>query len=352
MLKIAVPFVDLRGKTPVDLLRAYPDKAHQLVIGAKRMYGILSRALSPIALPLADRRSHAWLKRTNNPYLHEIETVADVLGRSGIYTLNLSYEWGCTSGAWRTGETVSMLRVLDWPFPSLGRHVVVALQSGKAGDFYNVTWPGLSGVFTGMAPERFSAAINLAPMRMHGLGFAGDWIKNRFIANKESGLPPAHLLRQVFETAPDYDTAKQMLQLTPVAAPVIFTLAGIKPGQGCIIERLENASEIFELSASQQVCSANHFNSGFSQYGKGWRPREIDSPGRHRQGCAIPGHDLAELNFNWLNAPIINTDTRLAVLADATTRRLMVQGFEGITQVTGLFNLPAAEIEHETREAI
>jgi hypothetical protein len=349
-LKAAIPFVDLRGKTPVDLLRSYPDKARELMQCARRMYGVPSYVASLMALPIADRLSHAWLKRSRNPYLYEIESFADILNMPGAYTLNVCYEWGCTSGAWRTGDTISMLRVLDWPFPGIGRHVMVVQQSGKAGDYYNVTWPGMAGVFTGMAPGRFSASINQAPMRRHRRGFVGDWLVNRLMASRECGLPPSHLLRQVFERCENYADAKAMLERTPIAAPAIFVLAGLEPGQGCIIERLENAAEVNELSAGMQVAAANHFNSDFSTYGDGWRPREIDSMGRYRECGHIGEYDLAQPHFNWLQAPIVNGFTRLCVLSDAATRRLMVQGFEGVAQATGVFNLPA--IAHESKEAV
>ena len=47
---------------------------------------------------------------------------------------------------------------------------------------------------------------------------------------------------------------------------------------------------------------------------------------------------------------MVNVNTRLVVTADAATRRLMVQGFEGMAQATGMFNLPA--VAHESSEAI
>lgn len=341
MLKTSIPFVDLRGRTLIDLLRSYPDRAHALVGAARRTYGVFSNAASALVLPLADRRSHKWLKRSRNPYLYEIETFADILGIRGVYALNLSYEWGCTTGAYRTDENVTMLRVLDWPFPALGNNLMVALQQAKAGEYYNLTWPAVAGVYTGMAPGRFSAALNLAPMRMHGKGYVGDWIKNRMMINKEQGLPPAHLLRQVFEQAKDFEAAKDMLTKTAVAAPVIFTLAGIKGGQGCVIERLENAAEVSELGAGRQVTASNHFNSAIAAQGQGWRPREQDSPGRHKQSCGIHGHDLSANHFDWLQAPMINQFTRLCCISNAATRRLVVQGYEGMAQVTEIFNLPA-----------
>jgi len=45
-------------------------------------------------------------------------------------------------------------------------------------------------------------------------------------------------------------------------------------------------------------------------------------------------------NFDWLQAPMVNRFTRLAVITDAAGGRLTVQGFEGAAQVTELFNLP------------
>lgn len=340
MLRAAIPFVDLRGKTLIDLLRAYPDKAHALIGDSRRTYGFASNLLAAALLPYADRHSHRWLRASNNPYTHEIETFQDVLHRRGVYTFNLCYEWGCTSGAYLAAETIQLLRVLDWPFPSLGKHVVVALQKSQAGEFYNVTWPGLSGMYQGMAPKRFAAAINQAPMRRHGLGYVGDWFKNRLIVDKERGTPPAHLLRQVFETARDYAHAKAMLCSTPVSIPVIFTLTGIRPGEACIIERLENAAEVKEMQAAQSISAANEFHSVLAERGKGWRPRALDSAGRFRQSCEIGSYDMKRADFSWLRGPIINKYTRLVMQADAATSGLMVQGFEGATMATDLFILP------------
>lgn len=338
MLKPSIPFVDLRGKTLIDLLRAYPDKAAALVKGGRRSYGFLSDAAAALALPVTDKRSLAWLQRTRNPYLYDIETFAEILQIPGVYTFNIAYEWGCTGGAFRNGEQVSMLRVLDWPFKALGKHTMIVLQSGKAGEFYNITWPGVSGMFTGMAPGRFCAAIHQAPMRRHGLTFAGDWIKNRRDAGGQDGIPPAHLLRQIFEQAEDYERAKNILTHAKLAVPAIFLLTGTKEGQGCVIERTETRAEIIELGASQQLAAANHFHTSLAQEGKGWRPREIDSPGRYQQGCSLHGHDLQPANFEWLRMPIINKYTRLCVTMDAADARLTVQGFEGIVPVTEAFH--------------
>lgn len=338
MLKISIPFVDLRGKTPVDLLRSYPDRALSLVKAARRSYGMASQLACIFGLPIADRYSHSWLKRTQNPYLYEIETFADIVRSRGIYTLNLHYEWACTTGVYRANDGVSMLRVLDCPIPSLGKQSMVVLQKGRAGEYYNITWPGLSGVFNAMAPGRFAAAINKAPMRRHKFGYAGDWAINRLHMGRQTSLPPSHLLRQVMDYAPHYEAAKHMLCNVPLAVPAIFVLSGTKPGEGCVIERLEDAFEINELGAGQRVCVTNHFNSDFAKQGRGWRPREPDSYGRLQHASVLHGHDLEQEHCDWVQAPIINPHTRLCIITDAATERLVVQGFEGMSKATELFS--------------
>jgi len=341
MLKTTIPFVDLRGKTPTDLLRAYPDKAAALLKASRRTFGLASHLASAALLPLSDRRSERWLARSKNPFLHEIEAAAEIVGKSGVYTLNLAYEWGCTSGAYMVGDHVELMRVLDWPFPALGQHAVLALQKAPAGEYYNITWPAFSGVLQAMAPARFAAAINMAPMRMHKAGYAGDWVINRVIAGREKSLPPSHLLRLVFEHAKTYTEAKEMLCKTPIAMPVIYILTGLAPGEGCIIERLENAAEIKELSVAQVVSASNEFHSSFATYGKGWRPRMENSEGRYKQSAGIGVQELQQRDFAWLRPPILSSFTRLVMQADASKGMLMVQGFEGQTPVTELFTIAA-----------
>src|SRR3954465_10757827 len=48
-------------------------------------------------VPALDRVTRRWLRRTNTPYLAEIESIAATLGFAGVWFLNGSYEWGCTT---------------------------------------------------------------------------------------------------------------------------------------------------------------------------------------------------------------------------------------------------------------
>src|SRR4029077_10118573 len=106
--------------------------------------------------------------------------------------------------------------------PALGEHIIAVHQSGEAGDFLNVTWPGVTGVYHASAPGRFAAAINQARMREFGAGFVGDWFRSRVAVGLGDGLPPAHLLRQVFEIAPHYARAQLLLWRTQTAAPALL----------------------------------------------------------------------------------------------------------------------------------
>ena len=333
---VKIPYVDLGGYTPFELLYLHRRSALALAEGAKRTFGEASRLAGALAMPWTDRASRRWLEKSGNPYLHEIEAMAQTLGLSGVYTLNVCFEWGCTGGVWRSEGNPFLRRVLDWPFPALGEHIVVAHQKGPAGGFFNVTWPGLSGILQAMAPGRFAAAINQAPMRRHGAGLAGDWALGRIAVGKNFALPPSHLLRRTFETAPDYAAAKAMLCTTPLAVPAIFVLSGMYSGEGCVIERTEEAYAVREM-ADGHVCATNHFESHLNEAGRGWRPRPIDSRGRLI--CARTLGSAADLS--WFTPPIANVNSRLVLTANAAKGSLIVMGTAGATPVTEIFHLPA-----------
>ena len=297
-----------------------------------------------VALPIADRISRAWLERTRNPYLGEIRAIANRLGIAGVYALNVVFEWGCTSGVFETDDGVRLRRVLDWGFPKLGENLIVARQSGQAGDFHNITWPGIGGVYQAVARGRFAAAINQAPMRRHRPGMGLDWLRNRFAVHKGGGMPPAFLLRQVFETARDYANATEMLCHAPLAVPVIYTLAGTRPGQGCVIERVENDFALREISGDR-VCAANHFQSHLNGYGRGWLPRSNDSGERARQADALPRCGI-QTEFAWFTPPIANPKSRLALTANAASGTFSLIGLAGVKRVTEVFQLEQAEAAH------
>lgn len=322
----AVPLIELGAHGAEALLDAAPARAEALRRIGERHY-------SRLGLRLGDAVGRAWLRRSANPYLAEIEAVAARLGVPGGVALNLSYEWACTGlvGPDPGGSGARLLRVLDWKLEGLGENVVVARAAGPAGAYYNVTWPGAVGVLTAMAPQRFSAAIHQAPMRRHGLGFLGDWAVNRARVWRSRALPPAHLLRLVCETCPDYATARERLIQTPLALPVIFILAGAVAQDSCIIERTEDRAAVHDGPGSW----ANHWQAG--DFGPGWSERGHDNPGRCAGLTQLARQ--ATLDFGWLTPPVLNPDTKLAVRANAATAELAVLGIEQQRPATQEFYL-------------
>jgi len=308
--------------TPEDLLQARLDDAMVLLAEGKRQYG--ARALAA-----ADRVARHWLHRTENPLLGEIDRMADVLGQPGAHMLNLSYEWGCTSAVFadQGGTGARLVRTLDWPFRHMGERLAVLRQNGSAGSYLNVTWAGFAGILTAMAPGRFSIALNQAKM-LHGRWTRKiEWpiARARFLAS--NALPPAHLLRLVCDRAGSYAEATRLLCETPVCLPVFFILAGTRPDEHCVIERLPDRAFLREGPA---IC-ANHWQFPGVL---GARPGPLirfdertDYVGLSKARLAGLAASLEMADFGWVAPPVLTPDTRVAVSANAATGDLCVMGF-------------------------
>lgn len=325
---IAIPLVDTGRAGPLALLAAEPGRFRAIFNSGESHYG-------PGFLRLGDRLTRRWLDRADTPYAAEMAAVARESGRPGADMLNLSYEWSCTSavGAPPSGRGNRLLRTLDWPLNGLGRNVVVARHEGDAGPWFNVTWPGFVGVATGMAPGRFAAAINQPPMKQYTPSCWLDWAVERAAVWRRHFTPPVHLLRRVFETARDYDAARRMLTETPIAMPAFFSLSGVRPGEGCVIERTATAAYVRDDDGRASI--ANHWIAG----GFDGRLRGHDSPGRY--ALMEQRRDGVEDGFDWVVPPILNPTTRLAVTANAGMGTLEVRGYEATGPVTRDFRLGA-----------
>lgn len=321
-----VPLLELAPPYGPSLLRAHPERAAALLAAAGRQYG------KPV-LSVSDALSRRWAMRNAVPYLPEIAEVAGLLSTPGAWMLNLCYEWGCTTGIAEApeGRGMRMMRTLDWPLDGLGRNVVVSRQLGTAGMWFNVTWPGFVGATTALAPGRFAAALNQAPMAEHGLGLVGNWVVNRCTVWRNGHVPPALLLRRVFDECASFDDAVRCLTETPIALPAIYSLAGAEHGRGVVIERLETSAHVHQAP----ICVTNHWLTPWLT----GRPRSVHSHDRldmmrGRMAAAADG-------IAWLAAPILNDTTRLAVTANAATGELTVQGFEDGAPATSVLRLVA-----------
>ena len=319
-----IPHIEI-GTLGADALAEMGSDQFQSILRASR------RHYGSVILLIGDFISRRWLASSQNPYEAEIASISSATGAPGVFLLNLSYEWSCTSSVTSDpcGIGSRMLRTLDWPLEGLGRNVVVAKMRGAAGVYENITWPGFTGVVTAMAPGRFSAAINQPPMRRWSASSLLDWVINRYHLSRNHNIPPVHLLRQIFDECNNYDEAKKVLIETPIAMPAFFTLSGTKPGENCIIEREENNSYIREGSGS----IANHWIAGEipSRY------RGFDSQGRYKLMEVYRDYTLDD--FSWVRPPILNLTTRIAVIANAGLGFLAVQGWEACGPATKIFYL-------------
>jgi hypothetical protein len=319
-----IPVHDVGPAYPLETFEREEARAHALIDGATRNVPLA-------ALRSLDAISRRWLAKQDSAHLAEIDAIAARLRRPGAYFLSVNYEWGCTCRVAPAPDRRSarLIRVLDWRTPGLGRHVVAARVAAAAGPFVTLTWPGYTGVLQGIAPGRFAAALNQAPMRKPLGHFYLDWAVNRARVWRMPHLTPAHLLRKVFETVETFAEAKRMLTERAISTPAIYSLAGMRPAETAIIERSETEARVHEGAN----VTANHWQA------PGWRghARGRDSAGRARQMHGVAPE--LDARFAWLAPPILNDNTRLVMVADAAQGRLVAQGYESMEPATAPLEL-------------
>ncbi len=322
---------------PIPVLDTGPSFAMETLIAHEtRAHTLLDQATNPLpsaALRQLDKVSRRWLAKWKNAHLPEIDAIAERLARPGAYFLSVNYEWACTCrvAPGPTRKSARLVRVLDWRTPGLGRHVIAARVHGPRGRFVTLTWPGYTGVLTGMAPGRFSAALNQAPMRKAVGFYALDWAVSRRRVWTMPHPTPAHLLRSVFENAANYAEAREQLTREPISTPAIFSLAGIKANETVVIERTETDARVH---VGPNV-AANHWEA------PGWRGRSRGNHSAERASmmhCIIP--EIVP-DFSWLAPPVLNPTTRIAMVSDASEGRLVAQGFEEMRPATQALVLTA-----------
>ncbi len=327
MGSIDIPVVDVPvGREPaVFSAHAERDRLLLLLHSARKTY-------TPAGFAVAEYLSRVWARRAAGDYLRAVQDVDRLMGQGGAFLLNHSYEWGCSSGAAADlaegGNT--LLRTLDWPFHGLGRALVVTRWDGGAGRYVSVTWPGVVGVLTGLAPGRFAAAINQPPLPLPRWGKAVGWPAARVKVAGSRAMSPTHLLRKVFDECRNFAEAVAMIGRTPLCIPAIFTLAGPDTGDATVIERTMDKAYV-----PTQPVAANHWASRHAPPG---RPRNGSSRARHRAMCGIVA-DRPDWSMSWLREPVVQPDTRVAMMANARSGRLLVQGWEDTGPVTNILEL-------------
>jgi hypothetical protein len=283
--------------------------------------GLLARLGDPVV--------KRWMQRIS-PYAGEIDSIAKTLKQPGIWLLHGAYLFGCTALADETETGPRLRRTLDWPFPGLGRLVEVVRRQGNAGPYLNVTWPGFVGVLTAVAPGRFAASINQAPMRQRTPLPWLDYALNALLGLRSTALPPEHLLRQAFETCATFEEGRRLLETTPVARPVLFTLVGCKPGERVVIERDGDSARTYW----QDVVVANDWQEPRD----GWRPRccgrGTPAENNRSRRAALAAWAGRGADVDWVSGLVLNACTRVSVEMSPSTGQLVVAGWENMARAT------------------
>jgi hypothetical protein len=326
-----VPVVDVRNGGPLR-------HATESRVRARALRDDCIRWLPGVAaglLPAIDTVTRRWLLQSRSSYTDEVKAIAAELDVSGVWFLNGCYQWGCTALSREQSGVAWLVRTLDWPFPGLGRHVEITRMQGPAGEFYNVTWPGYVGVLTASAAGRFAACINQAPMwRRTSLPWLRpyDLALNARQTWRIDHIPPDHLLRDVFETCTTFAEAKHRLETTPIARPVIYTLAGCHSDARCVIERTQDGFS----SRTHDTCAANDWLLSLPC----WEPRvaaeafltrtgeEAAENSRTRRDQLAVWRGVFGAEFDWVTPPVLNSQTRVAVEMCPASGALRVTGFE------------------------
>jgi hypothetical protein len=329
----AIPVIDIRHGGPAEHARQRVEQARALRAACLELFPTALRG----ALPLIDRLARRSLERSRSPYFAEIARIAEILESPGVWLLNASYQLACTSLARDEGGVPWLVRTLDWPFHGLGRHVEVAHMCGPSGEFFSITWPGYVGALTAMAPSRFAACINQAPLRRR---FRHRWLRpcdvaaNAVASLANSGrMPPDQLLRLVFESCDDFAAARRTLESLPVARPVIFTLVGCAAGERCVIER----SEAGFVTRERDTGAANDWlpdragwegRIGIRRFLTSTYEQAKDYSCARRETLAAWRGALDDRSFAWVGEPVLNPYTRLAAALCPARGTLRVVGYE------------------------
>lgn len=170
-------------------------------------------------------------------YRAELESVADRIDRSleEVLLANLYYDAifaviGCTAFAIDTPQGPLHARNLDWwtEKNQLAKHTCEIRYHGGPTPTRVAGWPGFMGVFSGVAEGRFAITLNAV--------VSGE--------TPQLATSITLLLREVFDTAKDYDEAVTRLSEGTIASDCLLLVSGTREGEMCVIERTSRRSAI------------------------------------------------------------------------------------------------------------
>lgn len=324
-----------KNKTVPEIAQDMDDQFRSLLQIARR--SVFSRIYFKISDGFLQKRYERELSITSR----ELAVMNKQAGAPAVYTLNDSYDFFCTSASRIVDGKPVITSALDWgKLPEICKALYHAECEGEQGpyDIYNVV--GYAGALRASARGRFAVALNRAPVPSYifpHLRVASQypeerWLKakaqksklvflfnaaafaiscirgealDKFVSTAVSYLStkisPPFLLREVFETATNFDEAVERIAKEKLSAPALMVLTGVNETENCAIYRTRSKCVIetteagyaglkqkFMFSArikvmkADKICVANHWPDHVARYlGHGFdrvdNPRERDA---------------------------------------------------------------------------
>eukprot|EP00111_Clytia_hemisphaerica_P010805 TCONS_00031601-protein len=280
------------------------------------------------------------IKKFPKPYGDEIIGIAKAIDMplAHILACNIFYELEkvCTSiiaedekGHVYHGRNLDLGALLGWDpkgdtwqIAEFLRPLTIAVdyQSGGKTVFKTVQFAGTVGVFTGIAPGRFSFSLN---SRSPDTFFGGPMGVVHWVLSGSTEQQFASILaRSVLENAESYDDAVKRLSESRLLAPVYYIVAGTEKHQGTIITRSKTQSiKPLRLSDKQNFLVQTNYDN--------WKkPPFYDNRRKPANIClkqmtnknSTKKLDFFEMLYNVLSTvPVLNKATIYTTLMDPST---------------------------------
>jgi len=237
--------------------------AHIILPRKQKILDFMNYAKSLLPLPLrliAQNILANGIDKLPNNYREEIVGIGEALEipLGEIFAGNIFYELEklCTSiitqdaeGNIYHGRNLDLGALLGWDdkkktwkIAELLRPLAINVEYKSGGRvlYKSVQFAGSIGVFTGVAPGRFSISLN-SRSPAHRFGGPMSIISWLYFSNTKARFA-SFWARTVLETAKDYDSALEMLSTQPLLAPVYYIIGGAKPRQGAVVTRSKSES--------------------------------------------------------------------------------------------------------------
>jgi len=172
--------------------------------------------------------------------LHVGCTWRDVMLANISYDLAM-YTIGCSTAALAGPEGPVLVRNLDW-WPE--RELVAASEAVWDDGTLRATWPGFSGVVTGMSRRGFAVAINAVGCTERAA---------------LTGWPVLLYLRAVLDEASDFHDAVERLATQKLAAPALLTVVGRTNDERVVIERTPRRAKLRRPEGHAPLVTTNDY---------------------------------------------------------------------------------------------